>query len=284
MRTLSGNVMAQLVVWSLITPGAIGILYLLCVGRRRSWREPMRDGAVALGVAALVGGAAVAVAMAGCEVKRYLWAIQLPAVLMLIWFLLRRRPARFWRAAVVALLIGWMAVDDAAAIRRYYLHAARNLQLAARAGRVFDVQQGAAYRAAQAAVPPGEPILARLDRPMYLDFRRNQVLLMDFPGACSPPLGLPYRQGSEAVARYLLGQGLRYVMYSYANQAMFDRKSQEYKLAPGWPIQERQETEHALEFQDHLDVLGRTRRRVYDDGNIFVLDLKANATAETQRR
>jgi len=35
---------------------------------------------------------------------------------------------------------------------------------------------------------------------------------------------------------------------------------------------------YTFDFQDNLDTLGRTRRRIYDDGDIFVLDLATRTT------
>src|SRR5262249_35945337 len=66
------------------------------------------------------------------------------------------------------------------------------------------------HRRLQEAVPPGAAILARLDRPFVLDFRRNPVLIIDFPGGASLAPGLPFFQGGEAVARYLTSQGIRW--------------------------------------------------------------------------
>ncbi len=71
----------------------------------------------------------------------------------------------------------------------------------------------AVYAALQRAVPEHAALLAVLDQPFRLDFKRNRILTWDQPGAASPPPHLPIGRGPDALAQYLLGQGVRYVAY-----------------------------------------------------------------------
>jgi hypothetical protein len=125
----------------------------------------------------------------------------------------------------------------------------------------------------QLSVPPGQIILSRLDRNFYYNFRRNPVYIIDMPGAVALKPGLPSFKGPEAVAAYLLSQHIRFVAYSYANQANFTYAAVGTMLAPHVNPWLRDETRYALDFQDNLFKLGRTRKRIYDDGGNFVLDL-----------
>ncbi len=134
------------------------------------------------------------------------------------------------------------------------------------------------YRALQEAVPRGELILARLDRNFLFDFNRNPVYIIDSPGITSPPPGMPYGQGSEALASYLLEQNVRYVAYSYGNEANFHRANAGTMLLPHVNPLLKGETLGSFDFQDNLKELGTIKKIIYDDGKNFVLDLQTGLT------
>jgi hypothetical protein len=127
--------------------------------------------------------------------------------------------------------------------------------------------------AAQAAVPAGAKILAYTDTPFLFDFNSNPIFVADWPGEASPPPGLPVHQGGEAVAAYLLGQDIRYVIYSYKNKANFPRAIFQFNLDPGVGRVMNRQAGLAFAFQDDLAELGKTRTHLFDDGYFYVLDL-----------
>ena len=133
-----------------------------------------------------------------------------------------------------------------------------------------DLEQ---YSALQQAVPAGELILARLDRNFLFDFKRNPVYIIDSPGIASPPPGLPYGQGSEVLANYLLEHNVRYVAYSYGNEANFTNANAGSMLLPHVNPLLKGETMASFDFQGNLKQLGGIRKKIYDDGKNFVLDL-----------
>ena len=130
------------------------------------------------------------------------------------------------------------------------------------------------------AVPEGATLLARLQFPFVLDFRRHTILVANYPGGSSPPPGMPFFKGGEALARYLCDQSVRYVAYSYQSEANFRRADHEHRLDPETFAWTRTQALHTLDFQDSLVELGQTRRRIFDNGREFVLDLGASATGE----
>ncbi len=67
------------------------------------------------------------------------------------------------------------------------------------------------YEELQHAVPPGASIVAMVEEPYRFDFRRNRVDILDLPGIVGPDGGVPVFHGSDAVARYFLAHGLRYL-------------------------------------------------------------------------
>jgi hypothetical protein len=123
------------------------------------------------------------------------------------------------------------------------------------------------YLKIQAVIPPQETILARVKDPFLLNFKRNNIFIVDFliPG---PKPGMPIFAGSEAISQYLCSQGVKYVMFSY-NLDHEDLK----KLLTSKDMWVRQQGLFTLKFQNEIEELGRTRRKIYDDGQTFVIDL-----------
>lgn len=129
----------------------------------------------------------------------------------------------------------------------------------------------ASYTRAQNAVPADETLLVRLSHPFVLDFGRNKIFNAEYL-SLGPKPGLPLFEGGDAVADYLVSMGVRYAVYSYANEGGFKKATRNHRLTGGdqWL---RTQTKFLLTFQDTLDELGRSRKRIYDDGITFVLDL-----------
>jgi hypothetical protein len=125
-------------------------------------------------------------------------------------------------------------------------------------------------------IPAKETILTRLKKPFLLDFSRNQIFLVDTPGESSLPPGMPFFKGSEALAKYLISKSIRYLAYSYASEAGFSKESYQWMLNPerssAWY---RNGARYTFDFQDNLKNLGKTRKRIYDDGENFVIDLQS---------
>jgi len=135
----------------------------------------------------------------------------------------------------------------------------------------------AAVRRVQEAVPAGERVLSMIERPYLLDFKRNRVLLLDQPGAVSPPPGIPLSSG-EAMAGYLLEQGIRYFAFSYPDKAqyLYSRAHWTRLRTGGQPFWRVTAPVYLAAF-DAVDAIARTRRKLYDDGQMAVVDLTARA-------
>lgn len=131
------------------------------------------------------------------------------------------------------------------------------------------------YAALQQAIPPEESLLARLEAPFLLDFRRNKILTVGMPGSASPPPGMPL-EAADALASYLMAQSIRYVAYSYCDDVSFSISKFREFLRTGnsdeftWL---EAEIKLSIAFQEKLVELSHTRKRIYDDGEIFILDL-----------
>ena len=85
-----------------------------------------------------------------------------------------------------------------------------------------EVHEGAdALRRIQRQIPAGQRVLARLSHPFNLDFGRNTIYVVDWPGGASPPPGMPLETSAEDLARYLRSRSIRYVLYSHGDQANY---------------------------------------------------------------
>ncbi len=138
---------------------------------------------------------------------------------------------------------------------------------------VVSSEEAKEYKDMQQTVPSGEIIMARLDKNFLFDFNRNTVYIADYPGGSSLPPGMPYKKGGEALSEYLLSKSIRYVAYSYKTQALVTREIVAVRLDPNFNSWIRSESENALDFQDSVEELAKSRKRIFDDGNIYVLDL-----------
>jgi hypothetical protein len=135
----------------------------------------------------------------------------------------------------------------------------------------------AAYRDMQSTVPPGQKMMVRLDKNFLLDFKRNTIYINDLPGGASLPPGIPAFKGPDALANYLLQHGIRYLAYSYGDEASFSRHDYADRLKPYVNIWLRRGAQIAYDFQDNCVLLGKSRKKLYDDGHMFVLDLATPA-------
>jgi hypothetical protein len=185
----------------------------------------------------------------------------------------RRYGGRAWLAGALAL--GTLAFAHAPTLGTYC-----SRQLSAISAGLTDSQHPGfmlryvrRYASMQHALPEGATVLTRLQYPFLLDFARNQVFIVDYPGGSSPPPGMPFFRGSDRLAEYLCLQPVRYLAYSYRNEAGFYDAMFQERLAPGREPWLRLQALHTQDYQRNLDALGRTRARTYDDGDVFVLDL-----------
>jgi hypothetical protein len=281
-----------------LTPAAAGGLLLSALEDLRVWpalilgagllvRGRSRAGRAAPGaflLAALASLAALVVAFGPSLAYRYSWAYLFPASLALL--LCACSEARTGRrggfrpalaGASVLLAVGVLV------LARYGDPARTGWREVGSIGRAMKASQAAGfkrwferrYAKMQQAVPAGAVLLTRLEFPFVLDFRRNRVFIVDSPGGSSPPPGMPSFEGGEPLARYLCARSVRYVAYSYRTEVGFTRKEYGYRLGfgPETDPLSRAEARHTLDFQANLVELGGSRLRIFDDGDVFVLDL-----------
>ncbi len=157
-------------------------------------------------------------------------------------------------------------------------------------GSAYSAQDLAQLRRAQASVPPGKRILAWVERGFLLDFTRNPTCNLDL-GMISPPPGLPVSADVNALRSflqqrtpnfpphcpaddmisYLQHAGIDFVMYQYFQGRRIDDHATK---PPTQYIQWMVRTFETLLCED-LTILRSRCKVVYDDGDVFVLDVSS---------
>jgi hypothetical protein len=216
---------------------------------------------------------------AGASGFRYSASFMVPAIIILMIIALEdtrqeslirlTRSKSVFAVFVAGLLLGAQVQLSSSALSAEL----RNIKSGLNAVDIVSQQEVTQYTKMLQAIPAGEPILTRLSKPFLMDFRRNKIFLADYPGEVSPPPGMPFLKGSRALADYLSSKSIRYVAYSYNSEANFRFEDFQKRLNPKSDVWLRSEAQHTFDFQDNLKQLGGNRKRIYDDGDIFVLDL-----------
>ncbi len=141
----------------------------------------------------------------------------------------------------------------------------------------LDPRLKQAYQEIQAVVPPGEKILTMVDASYLLDYRRNPMFSINAVGGSSPPPGLPFGKGPEALSDYLKGLGIRYVLAVDFNNAvlLYTRKLWTERTRPEWfyPQLWRPRFLDVMDSIDSFDREGKVKARA---ANLRLIDLGAS--------
>lgn len=132
------------------------------------------------------------------------------------------------------------------------------------------------YAALEKAIPENSATLTTLTTPYFLDFSdaNKTIYLAGFPGAASLPAGWPIYGNGDDLSRYLLAHSIRYLAYSYADGAN-DPESWlllVYNLPYTTAIVKNEDFLVLHAHSQYAD-LAKTRKHIYDDGRIYLLDL-----------
>jgi hypothetical protein len=139
----------------------------------------------------------------------------------------------------------------------------------------FDPSLKKAYADLQGLVPPGEKILTMVDASYWLDYKRNPMFSINAVGGSSPPPGLPFEQGPDALAGYLKGLGIRYVIAVDFDNAvlLYTRKLWNESTRPEWFYTSIWKPRFN-DFMDNIDALAaQDGRLVAKAGNARLIDL-----------
>jgi hypothetical protein len=253
---------------------ALAVLGALAIPlvRGRSPRQPL----AALVVGSLIAVVALSLVFDPRLSLRYVVVFSTAATLAATAVLLGPDAAVARRRAAVLVALGFLVGGQWSVARWSGQRLAGRLAVVVRGRRIETPELIRAHRALQAAIPPGAPVLARLQMASLLDFGRNPIQVVEYPGETSPPPGLPIGRGSEAVVEFLLARGLRYLAYTYLGPdgRPASRAHPTDATVSPW---ERDLNRCSLDFDRNVHELCRTREHRYDDGRLIVLDLAARA-------
>jgi len=228
-------------------------------------------------------------ATGGDSVRRYNYPCILPAItLVYVVFARRRNTApgvrRWWMMEAGAALIAIVTAINTGTTT--FTSEYQNHWIGLRASladyHLTTPEVRAEYAALQRAIPSDSGVLATLTNPFLLDFSKRDVMIADFPGTASPKPGWPTWESGEAFAQFLLEHNVRYLIYSYgecdpAPYANCDAKldDEQNKTAANPYITRLIRNEAGIGYQarHQYEELARTRRHIYDDGKIYILDL-----------
>jgi hypothetical protein len=132
------------------------------------------------------------------------------------------------------------------------------------------------YKNLQEVVPPHETMLVALDKNFILNFKRNQVYIMDSPGAASFPPGLPMFRGEDELSKYLLSKNIKYLACSCGEKASFSKSFIAGMLKVHVNPWLKTETTNLIDFHDSFQLLAKEKKVLYDDGANIVLDISLN--------
>ena len=131
----------------------------------------------------------------------------------------------------------------------------------------------AAYKLLQNSIPKGQTVLTRLDKPFLMDFKRNEIYIVDGPGGASLPPGMPFYKGPEALANYLLSKNIRYVAYSYNSSLMINSETNSRMFLDTMNAWLRSAAISTVDFDENLRKLGENKTKIFSDTQNWVIDL-----------
>lgn len=138
------------------------------------------------------------------------------------------------------------------------------------------------HELAQNSVPIGEAIISRDKWTMLYNYKKNKIYHLSSPGTSSLPDGLPYFEGSEAVAAYFLKNGIKYVAYAYKSQAGYPVEQNLGRHYPKRPYFHRISDRATVALDHVLGELGAARNHIYDDGELYIIDLTSKKAIKDQ--
>lgn len=288
----SGAIWVWLTVLPMAGPLLVALLTLVAAYRKRLDAEL----AVALG-ALLLGSVlsifAIASSTAGESLGRYSLPFQLPALLIFFAWLLQwpRRSGVsvfWWRPMAILTVLCLASLALLFGVRhseyRRYLEDARLLTPPGESW--FDAGlEVKREQALQAAIPPGERLLARLFVSYGLDFKRNQIFLPDYTGMAGFPPGMPIDGSLSVLSRYLDRNNIHYLAYDYRRTMRDDydpattltevlRNPARYGRH-GW-LYIQMKVSHFE--QQQVARLAQICPHVYDDGTVYVLHVSSHSS------
>jgi hypothetical protein len=267
-----------------VIPFCIPLLFLFLIEWVLGDRDEPGEAILALSAAAFSAALLVGIATGGDSVRRYNYPCMLPALVLLYVVFSRRAnaapTARRWpmlQASAALFIVAGALTIWGNRLSNELMQIPWGLKFALLDTPIVPPNVRAEYAAVQQAIPTDAPALASVDNPFLFDFRTRSISIADYPGAASLPPGWPSHQDGEALARYLLANHLRYLVYDYSYFADFDLEAPHVIADASRTQWIHSEARITLRSHQQYAELAETRRHLYDDGKIYILDLATPA-------
>ncbi|MGC9199599.1 MAG: hypothetical protein ACP5E5_11790 [Acidobacteriaceae bacterium] len=249
---------------------------------------------VALTVAALSASVLVGLATGGDSVRRYNYPAILAAILLLY-------PAAAAKANLApslrSLSLKWASAAICVCLAMYvgfnswtheYAMTLKCLRTSLADYHIEPESTVLAYQAMERAIPTtprnapagqSDGTIATVDFPFLFDFRSYPIAIADIPGAASLPPGWPSRSSGDVLASYLLSHHLRYLALTFDSSTLSNvsLREQEELADPNTTQWIRSEAQIRLAGYRQFEQLIHSRRHIFDQGNLVVLDLATPA-------
>jgi hypothetical protein len=216
-----------------------------------------REAAVSNFISSVMGTAIIAFATASADSYRYAYPQLLVMFAVFILIIVEnlehnKLSIKFKKIASLSAVV--LSVLVAIKSHRYndfrsYKETINNIALGVNNVPLVTLEEREKYAKMLDSVPQKSIVLTRLDNPFLMNFKKHTIWIADLPGGASLPPGMPSFKGEEALADYLVSQSIRYVAYSYANEANHSRKDFEVRLSPEWPFWLQNQTLNTLNFK-----------------------------------
>jgi len=242
---------------------------------------------LAITVACLLGTVAIDLATGGESLRRFSFAIMMPTLLLTYLQFSRERrlrprwkPGRFLQAGSFAMLALASAFTEFGPRMGEYSILWGRIKVSLTDPPLDSPETRQEYVKISSALPKDGLILTTLQHPYLLEPLDQHVLLADFLGGASLPPGWPIKKDGEALAEFLLSHSIRYLAYSYADNAQLT----DISIRTGDAVSRRRTwllvlyESYLLANKQYLE-LEKSRRKIYDDGKVFILDLSVRAAS-----
>lgn len=272
-----------------VLPFNVPLLLILLLEWFRGEDDEQSRAVLCFTAATLIASLFVGIATGGDSVRRYNYPAIVPVVLLLFVIFSRRvnylpqiNKWRLAQACSAALAVATAIYIGLNSWTHEYRRTLQNLGVSFSAFSIEPASVRLQYAAMENAIPTDSGAIATVDYTFLLDYRTHHIDIADFPGAASLPPGWPGRSDGEALASYLLSHHIRYLAHSYSG----DESEQGHlisvmndKSITQWI---RSEDEMMLDSHRQYSYLAKTRRHLYDDGSLYVLDLATRNSSGAQ--
>ena len=224
-------------------------------------------------------------ALAYLDLYRYIYPILVPVFLWFLAMALKyqgssatsagflRKPAIISAASIIALgLFLWPNFNQAWLELRVQ---AQSLPAQVAENNSFlDPRLRNSYKTIQDAIPKGDKVITMVDASYWLDYSRNPMYSINAVGGSSPPPGIPFHQGPQALLDYFRQLGFKYMIAVDFNNAvlLYTRRLWTTNTRPEWFYPQIWRPRF-LDMMDNIDDWDRQGKVIARSGNLRLFDL-----------